>query len=103
MTFTPRLCLLIAVAIALGPVASAAPSGSITLEAPKAGVDYPTDVAVPRQLATASVLVIGTSRIVIGSKSTLENPKAGVDYPTDAAVPERLKTARILVVGKLRV
>jgi len=84
--------------------ASAAPS--VTLDAPKAGIDYPTDRAVPKQLAGAKILTIDGQRIVVDKKSvlksaklivlegnrriaiTLEAPKAGIDYPTDAPAPK---------------
>lgn len=80
--------------------ATAAPTPSITLDAPKAGIDYPTDVAVPPQLASASVLVIDNSRIVVGKQSALAEPKAGLDYPSDAPIPARLKSAKIIVLDR---
>jgi hypothetical protein len=78
---------------------------ALRLDAPKAGIDYPTDAPVPKQLATAHVLVIDAkTRIVIAAPAVLEAPKAGVDYATDLPMPDRLKSAQILVLdGKQRI
>ena len=100
MTRLTRL-LAITFLLSIATIATAAPS--VSIDAPKAGLDYPTDVAVPKQLAGASVLVIDKNRIVIGKQAALAAPKAGTDYPTDAPMPARLKSAKILIVDGKRV
>jgi hypothetical protein len=97
------VCLL-SVAIA----ASADPRGgppSISLDTLKAGVDYPTDAPIPKQLANTSALVLDkNTRILVGKQSVLVAPTAGIDYPTSSPIPDRLKSATIIVLdGKQRV
>jgi hypothetical protein len=53
--------------------------GSAELEAPTAGLDYPTDVPPPTAFENAKILVLrGTERIVIGIKAGIP----GTDFPT---------------------
>lgn len=82
---------------------------SIKLEPLTAGVDYPTDVPRPANLAGKQVLVIDTKRILVDASATLgqseiagtiliidassriaihiEAAQAGIDFPTDRPVP----------------
>jgi len=99
---TPRLFTIVCL-LSITAAATAGPP-SVTIDAPTAGVDYPTDVPLPKPLVGTRVLVIDKSRIVIGKQSVLADPEPGTDYPTDAPIPARLKSSKIIVLdGKQRV
>ncbi len=100
---TPHLFTIVCL-LSIALTATAGVRSSVAIKAPAAGIDYPTDVPLPKELAHAKVLVIDNSRIVVGEKSVLAEPKAGTDYPTSAPIPARLTSAKIIVLdGKQRV
>jgi hypothetical protein len=85
----------------ISPSAFANPvSVRISLEAPQAGIDYPTGApnAVQYTLRTA-ILVIDRSRIFVEKPVRLTKAQAGVDYPTDAPVDPVITSANILVLS----
>jgi len=56
-------------------LAIAAPT--VSLDPPRAGVDFPTDTAVPKELANARMLVIGGKwRIAVNKQATLDGTRA---------------------------
>lgn len=74
----------------------------ISLTQPKAGIDYPTDTAIPSWAEGKKVLVINEYlRIFVDDATTLSNPVAGIDYPTDAKKPSKLENVKILVLDSI--
>ena len=86
----------------LAQVASASPSKKVAVDpaittmsiaAPLAGTDYPTDSATKM----TAVLVLSTKRIAIyNDVPKIVKAKAGVDYPTDVPAPAWTKFQGIL-------
>jgi len=69
-----RLLVLLCLVLSTTPV-MAAPA--VSLDAPRAGVDFPTDTALPKELANARMLVIaGKYRIAVGKQSVLDGGTA---------------------------
>ena len=66
---------LVVLLLCCSTIAVAGPA--VSLDPPRAGVDFPTDTAVPKELANARMLVIaGKWRIAVSKQATLDGTRA---------------------------
>lgn len=75
-------------------------SVSFSFDEIQAGVDYPTEIPLPNELANKKILVIqNVYRVVVPAASTLTRPVAGIDYPTEMALSPADAARPVLVLG----